>query len=62
MYYHAVGRTISLGAKNSFYRMLSYDDFMDIFSLYTAYSCFDSLEEALNVYDWNTNGKVMCFS
>lgn len=50
------------GAKNSFYRMLSYDDFYRYFQrLYTAYSCFDSLEEALNVYTGIPMEKLCAF-
>lgn len=50
------------GAKNSFYRMLSYDDFYGYFQrLYTAYSCFDSLEEALNVYTGIPMEKLCAF-
>ena len=50
------------GVKNSFYRMLSYDDFYGYFQrLYTAYSCFDSLEEALNVYTGIPMEKLCAF-
>ena len=50
------------GATNSFYRMLSYADFYGYFRrLYTAYTQFESLEEALMLYPGIPMEKLCAF-
>ena len=50
------------GATHSFYRMLSYADFHGYFRrLYTAYTQFGSLEDALNIYSGIPMEKLCAF-
>lgn len=50
------------GAKNSFYRMLSYSDFHGYFQrLYAAYSQFETLEDALQTYSGIPMEKLCAF-